>query len=338
VIREVKEEHERLMKQRESKQRRAATMARRGGGGGADEESVFLLGLEDCCPRCGEFFGRGLTEEDKREHLRNCTDEAAHVAHAKAKKKNVENEAKKESAASKQAGAQAKATWEVLGGRTDQLWLLDTEQLRAMAKDAGEDSTGERMDLVSRIAAQRDGASSATHAIMSGSAKQTAGKGVPKRRKLTADSLPSNLQSLSLDQLQCACAAHGFIPKGTCKADVLKEIEAELDSDAPLMLKGGDGPARPASSDEDSSEEYQASSDDEDVKLSKRKRKATSKKQTGKRPAPKQEPEDSESDDVKLSKRKRKPTAKVEVVQIADSSDEDEDKPLSSRKNRAKKT
>ena len=65
-----------------------------------------------------------------------------------------------------------------------------------------------------------------------------------KRRKLQADSLPSNYASLSTDELKAICAAHGFLPKGTSKSQVLHEIENELHGDkdlTPLMLTGGPG-------------------------------------------------------------------------------------------------
>ena len=51
-----------------------------------------------------------------------------------------------------------------------------------------------------------------------------------------------NLSCQSLEQLRGVCAAHGFVPKGVSKADVLHEIEMELDSDKPLMLKAGGEP------------------------------------------------------------------------------------------------
>jgi hypothetical protein len=50
VKKEVKAEHERRLKARESKQRRAKRME---GRGSVDEERAFLFGLTECCPRSG---------------------------------------------------------------------------------------------------------------------------------------------------------------------------------------------------------------------------------------------------------------------------------------------
>ena len=59
-------------------------------------------------------------------------------------------------------------------------------------------------------------------------------------RRLSAESLPSNLHSLSLGQLRAVCAAHGMVPRGTSTADVIAEIETALYTGteaAPMLLE-----------------------------------------------------------------------------------------------------
>ena len=59
-------------------------------------------------------------------------------------------------------------------------------------------------------------------------------------RRLSAESLPSNLHSLSLRQLRAVCAAHGMVPRGTSTAAVIAEIEAALYTGteaAPMLLE-----------------------------------------------------------------------------------------------------
>jgi len=290
-----------------------------------NEEQVFLLGLDDGCPRCGEFFGKGYSEEDKREHLRTCTDTIKHKAHAKEKKKLVEKAVQREVKSNKQVDAQAQATWEVLGGRTDQLWLLSEEQLRAMAKEGGSDGTGSREELIMIVAAQR-GVSSGVKALTGGTTAMESGN-VAKRYKLTAESLPDNYQAMSIQQLKGVCAAHGFIPKGKVKADVLREIENELDSDKPLMLKGAEDPIpeEDPEPEEESDEEFAMSDDDEPLSKRKSKKKAKTKKAVAGSKAEPVHLDASSDDDAPLANRSK---IKKKVISL-DSSDDDE--PLSKR-------
>jgi len=339
-IAEAKADYERLAKQREAKQRRAESQRRRGAGN-VNDEQVFLLGLDDSCPRCGEFFGKGYSEEDKRDHLRNCTDSAKHKAHAKEKRKVEEKSNAKEKVAEKQADIQAKATWEVLGGRTDQLWLLPDGQLKAMAAESGLDDSGSREELIASLAAHR-GISAATHALpSSGGGGGAPGGTKAKRMKLTAESLPTNVHTMSLQQLRGVCAAHGFLPKGTTKADVLHEIEQELDSDKPLMLKqeGEEPPSHvaPVEEDDESDEEFKGS-EEEDEPLSKRKKKKKAAAPPKQKSKPKKKkvaskmPEGSSdsSDDARLVAEKKKVASKM-----PEGSDSDEDAPLAKKKRSA---
>jgi len=104
--RTVKEELERRMKEREAKQRRA--MRSRRGLSAAEEDSAFLQGLADECPRCGDSFQaillqqeeeeegarEGTADEDQilRRHLMDCTSDSKHAAHAAKKSLRTQQE------------------------------------------------------------------------------------------------------------------------------------------------------------------------------------------------------------------------------------------------------
>mmetsp|Transcript_26973 Transcript_26973/g.25829 ORF Transcript_26973/g.25829 Transcript_26973/m.25829 type:complete len:441 (+) Transcript_26973:101-1423(+) len=96
IKKEIKMEQERRLKARESKQSRAKRMDSRGRGG-VDQDKAFLLGLLDCCPRCGETF-ENYPDNDQRLHLMECTDENGKQAEykLKLKKENEKKEKKRE--------------------------------------------------------------------------------------------------------------------------------------------------------------------------------------------------------------------------------------------------
>jgi hypothetical protein len=108
-----------------------------------------------------------------------------------------------------------------------------------------------RADLIARAAATCDGVLLLTDG-------DGGGPRGAKRRRLTAESLPSNYASLSLDELRCLCAAHGFAPKSDTKDGVLHEIENELhdDKDAPLLLTAATG-ARRGGGDDDGDDDFE---------------------------------------------------------------------------------
>ena len=97
-----------------------------------DGERCFLNGLSDDCPRCGAFFGVGTSMDDRRTHLKACTDAAAHDAHAKAqadaKAKKRQREDLDDAAATAQGARR-------LGG----VGRADVEALDAARRGAGGD-------------------------------------------------------------------------------------------------------------------------------------------------------------------------------------------------------
>ena len=204
-----------------------------------DGERCFLNGLSDDCPRCGAFFGVGTSMEDRRTHLKACTDAAAHDAHAKAQADAKAKQRQREDLDDAAATAQARAVWEASGAQTSMLYMLPDAALVEMI---GGDADGlERTELIARAAAARD--AGGRRLLTDGRSPRKAA-----RRRLTAASLPSNYATLDAAQLRGICAAHGFTPKGTTQAEILHEIENELTGDAvdrPLLLTDGDGDGRP---------------------------------------------------------------------------------------------
>lgn len=243
VIKELKqtlrEEQEALMKATEAKLRRASRGAARGLSQ-AEEERAFTLGLRDCCPRCGQEFEE-YSEELQRQHLVDCMDDKKH-AEFKAKREAAKKAAiAKSMKADKQQSVQSKAVWDLLGGQTSQLYLLDESQLKTQAEESGI-STNEgasKEELIAAIARSKD----KSLAITDGSNNE----GVRKRKKMRLQDLPSGYQNFTLSQLKALCASFGWLPATDSKAEILKQIEADIHeyeektgkTNQPAMLEAG---------------------------------------------------------------------------------------------------
>eukprot|EP01041_Mallomonas_annulata_P002184 gene2184-4248_t len=236
---EVKEEQERRLKAKETKQRRAA---RRQQDTPINEEKAFMMGLVDTCPRCGESLEE-YEDDAQRRHLMECTDESKHSIHHKRKEQKAKMEEDKRLKQEQQESVQARAAWEFLGAKTNQLWLLDDTQLRNKAMEAGLDATGDTDDLIAVLAANNTSSSNGNDnndeypgdvkAITDGKkgSDVSVSRKTSKRRRMSAESVPSNYQSLGLRELKAVCASHGFKPAGSTKADIIAEIEEELCSE-----------------------------------------------------------------------------------------------------------
>lgn len=221
---DIQAEQTRIAKAREQKQRRAARQSR--SLSAEEEERAFLMGLVDCCPRCGEVFEGYPDEESQRQHLTDCMDDKKHAEHQSKKAEKRKIEESKLAKQNAQEMAQSKAQWDFLGGKTSQLWLLDESQLRVQASDAGLSVKGSKEDLIARIAVSRyssDTSGEESNTLLRISEGTTScstalicsdGRGLKKRRRLTADSVPSNFHSFPVAQLRALCASHGFLPTG----------------------------------------------------------------------------------------------------------------------------
>merc|ERR1712147_227902 len=176
--------------------------------------------------------------DDRRSHLKGCTDAAAHDAHAKAQADAKAKKRQREDLDDAAATAQARAVWEASGAQTSMLYMLPDAALVEMI---GGDTDGlDRTELIARAAASRD--AGGRRLLTDGRSRRKAA-----RRRLTAASLPVNYATLDAAQLRGICAAHGYTPKGTTHAEILHEIENELTGDAverPLLLTDGDGDGR----------------------------------------------------------------------------------------------
>lgn len=217
---EVKVANEARIKKQEAVRRRTAAANRRRGNVSeaeqrAIQEKAFIMGLADCCPRCGEMLQSLGDEDAQRAHLRGCNDSSKHQAHKKKKQREADKEAAAEKADHAQTEVENMATWALLGGNSSGLWLLSEEQLVKQCSESGLEVTGTKNELITRLAQHRKG-------------QLTLGDGSEDAAKKTVDpaSLPSNLHQMSEGQLRGVCAAHGVDTEGMeCKSDLVEALE-----------------------------------------------------------------------------------------------------------------
>lgn len=134
--------------------------------------------------------------------------------------------------------------------------------MRRQAEDQGVDTEGDKDDLISRIAmtkrkAEEDeedeeedrktgkngkkggkmmkimdaSSSSSSSSFSSTQKKESNAIMIRGKQKVSCDSLPSNLHSLSAPQLRSVCAANGLLhllPKNASKSEILYIIESEV--------------------------------------------------------------------------------------------------------------
>mmetsp|Transcript_2682 Transcript_2682/g.4029 ORF Transcript_2682/g.4029 Transcript_2682/m.4029 type:complete len:562 (-) Transcript_2682:123-1808(-) len=227
--RSVKEEQERYAKIHRTKQRRAARSISRDQ---QTAEAAFVMGLEDCCPRCGEGFEGYPDEEAQRHHMMNCTDENKHKKHRKTVQAAKEHAAAAEQKRDKQAQAQSLASWEFLGGKTSQLYLLNNDQLKDIAQREGlaTSDADSREDLVSKIGDQRRGRAdqeSEKGRKRIKTANSSSALVVGNRRiSLSPEDLPPNMHSMTVAELRVFCASYGVaVPKKLVKSEIIELIE-----------------------------------------------------------------------------------------------------------------
>ena len=229
------------------KKRRAESNRRRGGGGGLSakqQDKLFTLGLADSCPRCGDPMSEFPSGEEQRQHLRECdgsSDKAK--AHKAAKAKAAGKEHAREAAEQAQLEAESAATWRLLGSKTETLWMLTDGAIAKECKSAGVDvPAGASKDaMIAALAKARPPTDDGTLRLMGVAQKP---ESAAKRRRMTAESLPSNLHSMELGQLKSVLAAHGITDVGESKAEILSYLEDGLYKEkesAPLRITGGSG-------------------------------------------------------------------------------------------------
>lgn len=239
-----------IKREQEARAKKSEQRRRRAGRGRAasirEEETSFVMGLQDECPRCGQALEM-YTDEEARRHLRGCTDEKKHTAHKKEKMAAAAKEQAAHERQEKIEEVQSTAAWRFLGEKKEQLWLLTDKAAEKECKLLGVDTAGmSKVDMIGELASQRASSSSSSKPMLllgyEGAALASSKQ--PTRSRLTADSLPENYHSLSRMQLECICAAHGVkLKNGATKRDILRAIDEELtsetDTSAPLLLLTG---------------------------------------------------------------------------------------------------
>lgn len=259
----IKAEQEKRMKSREASMARLARMARKqpalsDGARQKQAEACFVRGLLDACPRCGFEPAPGVKRDDLIAHLSSCNDKRKQAEHQRNVAAAEGKAAAKAAVKDAEAEAQNLMAWQYLGGSTEQMWLLTDTQLskqleeRGLASADGSKSREEMLAALAREQQQREqqdaGRKRLTNAAGS-SAEDEADAKRPRAEgeasgsfepRLRAETLPSNLHSLSLSQLKAVCASHGMIAKGTSCPEVIAEIEKALYKGtevAPLLLE-----------------------------------------------------------------------------------------------------
>ena len=146
---------------RKQSARRAASADARGGGvcGPADELQAFSLGLRDCCPKCGEYFGKHTAEGDELRHLLECDDEEKIASTRRPRRPRPR--ARRRAAAADAADAADRARVHMFVG-AQSTHLLEDDALRRQCAMQGLGEEGDRAALVARLhdarAAAADGA------------------------------------------------------------------------------------------------------------------------------------------------------------------------------------
>ena len=210
-----------------------------------------MRGLLDACPRCGYEPSPGVKLEELEAHLSQCNDVKAQAEHKKNVAAMEAKKAKKAEVKDAESEAQNLMAWQYLGGSTESMWLLTDTQLTKQCEERGltHGDAVSREEMLASLAMQqkeRDGVKRLTDGSGGGGGGGSGsgggdGGGGPsnKRAKVSMDSLPNNLHTMSLGQLKAVCASHGMIAKGTTCAEVIGELEAacyEGTEAAPAML------------------------------------------------------------------------------------------------------
>ena len=276
---DIRVEQEAKMKAREAAAARLARAQRKAPQASESEkraqaERLFVLGLLDCCPRCGAEMAAGSNDEESRgAHLKACVDAKAHAAHAKAEAAAAAVAGAKAARRDAQEEAQNEAAWKFLGGDTGSMWLLTDKQLGSQLELHGLDGGGSREEKLARLARHR--MADQGNLLTDGSGGGGSGGGGGGKVRVSAASLPSNLHSMSLAQLRAVCASHGLVAKGETTDDIIRQLEGATELGKVLMLEEKPPPkpraksvaAEPDSSDDDAKPD---DSSDEDVPLSQR--------------------------------------------------------------------
>jgi len=225
---EVKRVREDRSKITEQKKRRAESFRRRHRGeDNADAETAFLIGLANECPRCGIPLA-DLTDEDEIDHLRNCNDSGKITANKRKKEATELKQNEKRRRQESQDDVAAKAAWDLLGGSNEDMWMLTDGALQKECAEQGVTTKGkETHEMIASLVSRKK----------SGAMTKFTGKSA----KVTTETLPSNLHSMTVSQLKAVAAAHGIkINSKLRKCEIIELLESDRDSNKTLMITAGD--------------------------------------------------------------------------------------------------
>lgn len=218
---EIRVKREKILKEKEQlAERERRAQSRQSKTDPKGKEKLFVMNLLDQCPRCGDEL-----EEDgfniRFDHLKECKDKAKIAAYAKQLKEEEEIADAKKKQQEKEEEVQNVQSWEYLGGKTTEMWLLTEKQLQKMCESYKLDSTGSKDELIARIARHRNSLDSKRMLTQGESGEDGPAK---KKMKITLQDLPSNLESMSVAQLKCVCASFGISPHKT-KSAIIAQLE-----------------------------------------------------------------------------------------------------------------
>lgn len=126
-----------------------------------------------------------------------------------------------EATQAKQEDMQSLRTYEFLGGKEADMWLLTEGELaRQCQEKLPEEEKGgiEKMSkdqMIARLVAHGQGQKLLTDGTK-GSVKAA------RKKPMKRENLPTNLYLMSVSQLSAVCAAHGFQPKAKTQAGIIK--------------------------------------------------------------------------------------------------------------------
>lgn len=230
VMKNLKEEIQVLREKQaistEQKRRRAESFRRRRKGhDDANAETAFRMGLTNECPRCGISLA-DLDDKDEIDHLRNCNDEVKITANKRKKEAAEQKTEKKKQKQDLQEDVTAKAAWDLLGASNENMWMLTDGALQKECAEQGIDTKGkDNCDMISGLVRSRE------------SQVLTKYKGTKGRAKVTAESLPSNLHTMTAAQLRAVAASHGIkVGRNKRKIDIIELLQAEQEETRPLMI------------------------------------------------------------------------------------------------------
>lgn len=228
---EIRVKREKILKDKEQlAEREKRAQSRKTKTDPQGKEKLFVMNLLDHCPRCGEEV-----EEDsfnlRFDHLKDCKDKAKMAAYAKRLKEEEQISDAKKKLQAKEEEVQNVQSWEYLGGKTTEMWLLTETQLQKMCEMYKLESTGSKDELIARIARHRNSLDSKRMLTQGESGEEGPAR---KKMKISLQDLPSNLESMSVGQLKCVCASFGIAPNKT-KSAIIGQLEKLVHGDEPFL-------------------------------------------------------------------------------------------------------